>query len=154
MLVFDCDAIVMFPYFFDGRMWAPDIEGDQYKVFANESGLSDLPDSQRLYDEAYALLTDRQRHRLDKLYWPEKEKEAFWEYTKRLSLNAEQRDVPESVAHDHAVKESAVVLGMDVSEIYPDLGWRVVVAYKNRDAFLDEQSLWKDLTSTVAKPFE
>lgn len=69
-------------------------------------------------------------------------------------LSAEQRDIPEYVAYDHGIRRSIVVLGMGVSERYPDLGWRVAVAYKDRGAFLDEQSLWKDLTTTVKKPFK
>lgn len=163
MLILPRDAIVMFPYFFDSHkaagMWVPDVEGNQYKVFTDiamndphyEKG---LPSSRHLYDEVYALIVDRQRHALDKLGWPKEEKEAFWEYTKRLLLSAEQRDIPEYVAYDHVIRETVVVLGMDVSERYPDLGWRVAVAYKDRGALLDEQSLWKDLTTTVKQPFE
>lgn len=163
MLILIHDAILMFPYFFNSHkaagMWDPDVEGGQYKVFTDYA-LNDpryekgLPDSQRLYDEAYALLADRQRYALDKLDWPEEEKEAFRKYTKGLLLNAERRYVPAYVAYDHGIRRSVVVLGMDVSERYPDLGWRVAVAYKDRGAYLDEQSLWKELTSTVAKPFE
>lgn len=165
MLIFTRDAILMFPYFFNSHkaagMWDPDVEGSQYKVFTDYA-LNDphyekggLPDPQRLYNEAYALLVDRQRYALDKLDWPKEEKEAFREYAMRgLSLNAERRYVPFYVAYDHGIRRSVVVLGMDVSERYPDLDWRVAVAYKDRGTYLDEQSLWKDLTSTVAKPFE